>query len=421
MSVTVNAIDMARYKSVVFVGEDLYEGEERSFEDKAIASAARVALGNLGYDNESHISNDTILFILRNHCLRYSLGPPHFEPYHPRGVPNTRLGPAYTLDYVLKCASILQYVCRNHGKRYDAGKAQAAVILEHSGQRRVICAAMGTSFIEDARYLTDKRAIRDCHAEVLARRGLILFLLKEMLKAKKGIKCCVTMKSRFEYSLQRDVRFHLYVSKVPCGDADIPVGGHKAGHLRYRKSTGEGNLLHAPPEQGCLYKMSCSDKIALWNMVGAQGALLSHLLKERVFFDSIIVKGGDQGSSERAFFGRLAGIRPHEPRVVVLPNPPGAKVDGKSNEHAFCWVADDINGEYIDSKTGEQQGDTDVSKYNFFKLWMEIAQCEMSTYRDYKNGAKAYQDDKKKFQQFFSRNDLGKWYHKPQSADKFSI
>ena len=421
MQVTVNTLRMARYKSVVYVGKDSYEGEERSSEEKAIASAARVALGKLGYDNESHISNDAVLSKLCSHCLRRSLGPPRFEPYHPRSVPNTRLGAAFVQDYVLKCTSILQHVCRNHGERYDDQRVQAAVILEHSGQRQVICAAMGTSFIEDTRYLKDSQAIRDCHAEVLARRGLILFLLRQMLDAKKGIKSCVIKESRFAYSFKRDVKFHLYVSKVPCGDANIPVGGHKAGNLRYRKSTGEGDLLHAPPQPGCLYKMCCSDKIALWNVVGAQGALLSHLLKERVFFDSIIVKGGNQSSLERAFFGRLTAIPHHEPRVVVLPNPPGAKYDGKSNDYAFCWVADDVNGEYIDSEIGEQQGDTDVSKYNFFKLWMQIAQCKKSTYRAYKNGAEAYQDDKKKFQQFFSRNGKGEWYHKPQDADNFSI
>ena len=74
-------------------------------------------------------------------------------------------------------------------------------------------------------------------------------------------------------------------------------------------------------------------------------------------------------------------------------------------------------------KQVKQKGDTDVSKYNFFKLWMQIAQieCKNSTYRAYKNGAEAYQDDKKKFQQFFSRNGKGEWYHKPQDADNFSV
>ena len=69
VSVTGNTLKMVRYKSVVFISKDLYEGEEQSFEDKAIASAARVALGNLGYDNGSHISNDTILSEHRNHAL----------------------------------------------------------------------------------------------------------------------------------------------------------------------------------------------------------------------------------------------------------------------------------------------------------------------------------------------------------------
>jgi hypothetical protein len=309
---------------------------------------------------------------------------------------------------------------------------QAAIIMENApGQCNIICAAKGNAFISEFKQLENCRAIRDCHAEVLARRGLILFLLREIVKAKRGAKdCClvrVVQQENYKYTLKGGVRFHLYVSKVPCGDAAVPDGD---GHLRYVKAHGQGEILTREPDG--LYKMSCSDKIALWNVVGVQGALLSKILTEPIFLSSIFIGSVEkrdgksvediarsvERDAKRAFVDRLSGQAHHPPHIEVLRR----SDDSETKPKAICWVAnDDGLGQVIETSTGlPEKGDTDVSKYNFFKLWTEITGCK-GTYGGYKSGAKQYQTEKEGLMKFFSSNGKGKWTHKPQNADDFSL
>ena len=59
--------------------------------------------------------------------------------------------------------------------------------------------------------------------------------------------------------------------------------------------------------------MSCSDKVARWNVLGFQGALLSQLMAE-TFLDGIVIgdvpielQGRVRADCERALWGRLEG------------------------------------------------------------------------------------------------------------------
>ena len=68
---------------------------------------------------------------------------------------------------------------------------------------------------------------------------------------------------------------------VPDGIQDPLREGedyHSVGAFRTKPGRGEKTL-----------SMACSDKIAKWNVLGCQGALLMHFLERPIYFDSVIV------------------------------------------------------------------------------------------------------------------------------------
>lgn len=81
-------------------------------------------------------------------------------------------------------------------------------------------------------------------------------------------------------------------------DSHLPgMDYHVVGALRTKPGRGD-------PTQS----LSCSDKFARWNVVGLQGALLSLLVNEPVYFQSLIVGGGcpfSEVSLKRAVIERL--------------------------------------------------------------------------------------------------------------------
>ena len=334
-----------------------------------------------------------------------------------------------------KVIEALRQVCHNVMKPLQDNVLAAILMTRPRQKAEIVCIASGTGFINHQNLVEDGNAVFDCHAEVLVRRGLQAYLYKQIERASKGDQSLV-YEDRMKFHLREGVSFHLFVSKVPCGDACIPLHGEDAGHLRYRKEDGEGNVLSEPKADHTHYKVCCSAKIALWNVVGLQGALLARCLGGPVYLSTIIVQGAEDGSQEdsvcqatlkRAFFGRLQGMQDlprgysvKKPAIVVLPSNAGARGGNDHSKHvALCWAAGCEKEELIDTTTGlRKNGALDVSKRGFANQWASLfPEDKGKSFRDVKQAAVEYQRAKREVEACFA----DKWIHKSRDCDSFRI
>ncbi|KAF8653600.1 hypothetical protein AX16_003844 [Volvariella volvacea WC 439] len=225
---------------------------------------------------------------------------------------------------------------------------------------KIISLATGTKCLPMSKLPLRGEMVHDSHAEVLARRGAIRWFMEEVQRVEctphpsdaeqNGSRQSTWIRRVFEavdngeearvrYALQEGVKVNLYISTVPCGDAsmrylaafqDPAMAALKdsSNHVAVptlelsegdTMSRGRNNyslfgvLRTKPgradsPPTSC---MSCSDKIASWNVLGFQGALATYFL-EPLYIDKIVIGEVEEGlqpvvreDCERAFWGRL--------------------------------------------------------------------------------------------------------------------
>ncbi|CAM9964341.1 unnamed protein product, partial [Heterosigma akashiwo] len=243
-------------------------------------------------------------------------------------------------------------------KRIDFGSGKwtvlASFVLEdtHTGEMVPCAMATGNKCIGRSMMKEDGSVINDCHAEVMARRAFIGWLLDEVLYLKMaeqrveerttgpvGAVSPLVQVADNKYSLKENMRVHFYVSEVPCGDANIydsVLSHHQSSYplkQESSESTLNGRCVVIPHEktQTCTFtgaklvkylnvvdesmrredeqivgavrlkpgrhdlqmgsrsiSMSCSDKIARWVALGLQGGLLSTFVNH-VSLSSVVV------------------------------------------------------------------------------------------------------------------------------------
>ncbi|XP_041119401.1 double-stranded RNA-specific editase 1 isoform X1 [Polyodon spathula] len=331
----------------------------------------------------------------------------------------------------------------------------------------VICVSTGTKCI-NGEYMSDRGlALNDCHAEIIARRSLIRYLytqLEYFLSSNKEeqqksifIRC-----ERGGYKLKDNVQFHLYISTSPCGDARI-FSPHEAGmedqgdrhpnrkargQLRTKIESGEGTIPVRSSNtiqtwdgvlQGeRLLTMSCSDKIARWNVVGIQGSLMSYFT-EPIYFSSIILGSLYHADHlSRAMYQRIADIE-DLPQSFTLNKPllsgisnAEARQPGKAPNFSVNWTVGDQALEVINATTGKDDMGraSRLCKHVLYSRWirlhskllssLRIKLSKPSSYYEVKQAATEYHVAKQALIKAFHKAGLGAWVKKPIEQDQFS-
>lgn len=227
----------------------------------------------------------------------------------------------------------------------------SGVVLETSSSLSVISLATGTKCLSGCVRLGHPAGalVHDSHAEVLARRGAIRWIM-ELISRGNDHRIFVRDENG-GLEVRDDVNFHMFTSHPPCGDAsifpienvedhtdsigklvsvseseddndepakkklkiDVNRTGAKCVENGQQDKKGEGVEYHTvgeirtkPGRGDRTLSLSCSDKLLKWNLVGFQGALCSVLIKNPIYMKTLVVASDyfDKECLERALFGR---------------------------------------------------------------------------------------------------------------------
>lgn len=267
---------------------------------------------------------------------------------------------------------------------------------DHPNNLKVVSIGTGSKFLYD-KYLDRNivgNTVLDTHAEVVARRGLMRHIYNEVNQCLSNSSIRIfekTTDSIGSLKLRSNIKFHLYVSTVPCGDARVYNNNDQTsaiprGQLRTK---GQGALTTSkdanPDDATEANCMSCSAKILKWNILGIQGALLSKII-EPVYLSSIIF--GEKFKREQmkqSLYGRINKEIAYLPKRFNMQQPilmqvfqTKAKPAVFSPNHSVNWNGHSEDVEILESTSGCTIGKdktkiySRISKRAFFNEYHKV-------------------------------------------------
>ncbi|XWS46061.1 hypothetical protein CRYUN_Cryun14cG0032000 [Craigia yunnanensis] len=355
----------------------------------------------------------------------------------------------------------------------------------------VIALGTGTKCIGRSRLSHRGDIVNDSHAEIIARRALLRFFYAEIQRLKDNLNKQGQIETRqlqadslknsvfqldsdgsgeIKYKLRAGWKLHLYISQFPCGDASLilaPSSIDEHGHSIFELSDAlRGNsgdcsqligLVQRKPGRGdTTLSVSCSDKIARWNIVGVQGALLSYFLQP-VYLCSITVGKSPYVSEDfclaqqlkRSLYDRIIPLSDEliKPFEVNKPIFCAAAVPAKEFQHSetaqatltcgysICWNKSGLH-EVILGTTGRKQGtsakgavypstESSLCKKRLLEIFLSLSQecktkCSSNevSYRELKDRSGEYNSASKLLK---GKPPFHNWLLKPLNLENFSI
>lgn len=360
-------------------------------------------------------------------------------------------------------------------------KVIAGLVMKRSNDDVGIVVSIGTGnrCITGDQLSLEGNTVNDSHAEIITRRGFMRFLYQQLELYRDG-----QPHDLFEpgtsgkLRVKNGITFHLYISTAPCGDGalfsprdmesnvgklvDMDRRDHHPtftsnvqGLLRTKMEGGEGTIpvetkdLTIQTWDGVvrgerLRTMSCTDKICRWNVLGLQGALLSHFL-EPIYLDSLTLGFlFDHGHLSRAVCCRLNREEPHLndllPSLFHLNHPWLGRVTAcqplretqKTKAYSINWMIGDQKPEVLDGTMGhcytavEKQLFSRLAKRSLYDSFKQVARhlgradlAAAPSYLHSKMAARDFQAAKTTLLKKFQQLGCG-WVKKPVEEEMFS-
>ncbi|XP_075152294.1 double-stranded RNA-specific editase Adar-like [Haematobia irritans] len=357
-----------------------------------------------------------------------------------------------------------------NNETYSRRKVIAGIVMTKDmnfNKAQVISVTTGTKCVSGEHMCINGTVLNDSHAEIVSRRCFVKFIYSQLelhlnpATASQSIfEKNLQNNGKYPYKLKSGIHFHLYINTAPCGDARIfsphqkltNIDNHpnrKArGQLRSKIESGEGTIpvktsygiqtWDGVLEGQRLRTMSCSDKIARWNVLGIQGSLLSTIIEPIYLYSIVLGSLLHPEHMYRAVCGRIETSLQTLPSHYRLNKPLFAQLtsseprnQAKAPNFGINWTVGDKEVEVVNSLTGRTILDDTprLAKQVFFEKYAWLIRRLpgltnrklITVYSEAKFEAHDYQMAKLSLYNAFRSEDLGNWLKKPQEQDGFTL